>query len=396
MIFSQNLVKSQNQNIPEDNSSFYALLMLGIASFFYGTSVGMNLSSFGFFLKSHNQSSLEISHILSFEMAGNIFVAPFVLILSTKFGIFRFMLFSSVLRGIALVIFGISDTPSLWEFSMFMFGVGGFGLYVALFQWVNFLSKDRNRAFYISVASVAFGSGIGSGPLIILYFDIQLGQITFIISVLICMLMLAPLKMIEYSSPSYLRQSKISVTKILHYAYVPMICALACEFIFFSISEFMPIYLMGQGKSHTDSYLLSSVFTYSGLILAIPVGLLMDRFGRIYMIMIFALAISASIQILPNIVNHEILLPVLFAIISTSINGIRIGGLAVLGDKFKSEDFLAANSTVQALSTIGGFSGVYTTGLAMDMLGDKGFIFSISSLFLTFLFLLVLSTRKKV
>ena len=328
-------------------------------------------------------------------MVGNIFIAPFVLIILSRLGIFRFMLFSTILRGIALIIFGMSDSPICWKFSMFFFGVGGFCLYVALFQWVNSLTNDKNRAFYISIASVAFGAGIGAGPLIILYFSVPLGQTTFTVSVLICMLMLVPLKTVEYSAPNYLRQSKISVTKILHYAYIPMICALACEFIFFSISEFMPIYLMGQGKSHTDSYLLSSVFTYSGLILAIPVGLLMDRLGRIYMIMIFALAISVAIQILPNVVDNQILLPVLFAIISTSINGIRIGGLAVLGDKFKSQDYLAANSTVQALSTIGGFSGVYTTGMAMDRLGDKGFIFSISSLFLVFLFLLAINTIKK-
>ena len=386
--------KSQDETKLKEGDNLRYLFFLVIASIFFGTSAGINIFNFSIYLSEYNLGPASISHILGFDLRGNILIAPFVLLLTTRLGVFNLIILSLFVRNIALALFALSSSEFEWKTSLLLFGMGGFCLYVALFQWINNLAKNEHRATYLSFASVAFGFGISLGPIITIFYGVELENDAFIISILISTLMIFPIYLARKSKPKQIKQTKILVSKIIKFAYLPLICAFASEYVFYTIAEFLPLYSLKLGMEKNQAYMLSAFFTFSGLIFGIPLGMIIDRVNRSKIIILFALAISISAQLIPVVINNILLTGIVFIILSSSINGIIIGGLAILGDRFKGDDFVAANSTLHALSTIGGFAGITITGNAMEKLGNKGFIFSISSLFLVFLALIIFEAYK--
>ncbi len=376
------------------SGSFRALLWLALGCFFYGLSIGINVSNFSIFLLEYNLHTKLISEILSFEIIGNIAVAPFVLILCMRCGLYNLLVISLLLRNISLIIFSLSSDILLLKISMFGFGVGGFILYVLVFQWVNQLAKDERRATYISIASMTFGLGIALGPFLIAFLKIQDEFNIFNISAVLSLIMLIFTVRAKEYEPILPPFRRMSIYKLFIFAQVPVMCAVASEYAYFGISEFLPLFVMKLGKLKQEAYLLLGYFSLSGILLSIPIGMICDRFDRIRIIMVFSLIIICAVEVLPMVMSNFPLTLVVFTFLSASINGLIVITLAILGDKFVGEDLLVAGSAVHAISTIGGYAGITVTGNLMNKLGAKGFVFSFSSLFLVFLVLLLWESYK--
>jgi len=107
-----------------------------------------------------------------------------------------------------------------------------------------------------------------------------------------------------------------------------------------------------------------------------------------------AAGIMIFIQLLPYSLENTYLTFLIFSPLSACLNGIIIGSLAILGDKFRGKDFMTANTIVYAISAIGGYTGIACTGNAMAMLEKGGLVYSISSLYSVFFMMLVLEAVR--
>ncbi|MDX1924356.1 MAG: MFS transporter [Rickettsiaceae bacterium] len=391
MIFQsgQNL-SYQNGNLPiYDKKTFKNLVAFSLACFFYGISAGINLASFALFLSKYKLPTAEITGILSVELIGNLCMAPFMVLLTRKLGIIRLVLISLILRNIFLLIFAFGGNIILWEIGMFGFGLFGFSLYSAIFQRINIIALNTYRGTYLSIASVLFGLGISLGPIFLSFMEIGLSSYTFVVSALASFLMILPIGFVDEikNEKTYVRT--LGIAKIIKYSHIPIMCAIASQFVFFSIVEFLPLYTLEFDKGHSEAYMLLSYFSLSGLILGIPIGMFIDKYDRVKIIMFFALCIATFIQLIPFAMNDSIMIFLVFSPLSACINGTIIAGLAILGDKFRGDDFVAANSTTQAMSMIGGYAGILGTGRAIDVVGGDGLIFSVASVFLVFFAMLI-------
>ncbi len=394
MIFrpSPNL-STQNMTLPlYDKGTFSTLVILSIACFFYGISVGINLSNFAIYLSSFHISTKEVSQILSLEILGNIGMAPFMALLTRRLGIAHLIIVSLVLRNFFLLIFGLSTSEFGWSTGMIGFGLFGFSLYTAIFQHINIIAINQYRGTYISVASVLFGLGIALGPILVSFIGIA-GSETFIVSVIISSLMIIPLLFLNNSKAKLYQFRAINITKLLKFAHIPIMCAVAGEFAFYSMLEFLPVYTTDLDKGSSEALMLVSYFGLSGLLLGIPLGILIDKCDRIKMIMLFTFGVSTLIQLVPFVIHDTLLTFMIFSPLSACMNGTIICGLVIIGDKFCGNDFVAANSTIQAIGMIGGYAGIRCTGNAIELVGGDGLIYSITSVFLVFCGMLFLETN---
>lgn len=378
-----------------DQESFRTLFLLSLSCILYGISVGINLSSFSLYLADSDLDSSEISNILSLEVLGNIIISPFMLLLIRKFGIYRLVIISLILRGFFLTFFGFSDHELTWSIGMLGFGIAGFCLYTVIFQWINYIARSKFRATYLSIASLCFGIGIPLGPILMIIFDINVNKDSFLISLCVSMLMIIPIFMVDKTKIQNFTNSFIGINQIFRFAYIPIIAAIASEYIFFSIYEFLPLYAYINEKTQYETFLLSSYFGLSGIILGIPFGILIDKFDRVKVMIGFSITVTILIQLIPLVINNILFTILVFAPLSASITGIIVTSLAILGDKFRGDEFVIANTIVHAMSTIGGFAGIRITGNLIESKGDLGFIYSISALFFVFLVLLLFSQLTK-
>ena len=125
--------------------------------------------------------------------------------------------------------------------------------------------------------------------------------------------------------------------------------------------------------------MLISYFSLSGLILGIPIGMMIDKFERIKMVMIFTLGMSVLIQLVPLVMHDTLLTFLVFSPLSACMNGIVICGLVIIGDKFSGNSFVAANSMIQAIGMIGAYAGIRCTGSTIELVGPEGLIYSVAS-----------------
>jgi len=392
MIFRSNF-NSENNGFKSENN-YVVIILLALACFFYGLSSGINDSSFNYYLAGFNLDDSKVSSILNYELFGNIFSAPFILILVSRLGLYKALIFAIVLKNIFLLMFGSGVDSSIWYPAIFGFGLTGFIVFVGMYQWINSISEDYSRATYLSIISFSFGLGIVLGPYLVSTLNITSGKMVFITSFVCSSLMIIPILLAYKYRPLDYKHHKLSIFKLLKYAYVPIMCSISAEYIILALAKFLPIFAVTHGKLADDASMLGTYFTISGLLFTIPMGIMIDRFDRLGVVTIFSLMIAVTIQIVPIVMDNQILMLGTFAILSSAINGIIICSLAILGDRFKGDAFIIANIVVHTLSIVGGYAGEVTTGLAIDKLGSSGLIFSISALFLVSLALLLIESYK--
>lgn len=395
MIFNSGILRQDL--IGTENSSYYSqlksLFLISCICFFYGLSAGINIHGFGLFFEKFDLSSIQISRIFSIDIVGGISISSFVMLLTYNLGLYRIIVFALFLRNIAVIIFLFSVSYEIICCSMFFFGIAGFIIYTSIFQWANYLTVDKVRATYIAVVITAFGLGIALGPVLLVLTNLEV-ETTLWISIMISFFILVPLAYLKNSAPIFTEYKPIKISYLIYSARIPIICAFAADYIFYAIQTFLPEFVMSYGYLQQKAYLIMGYFGLSGLLLSIPFGIILDRYNRIRILMLFSLAIAVCMQIMPQVINNINYTLILFLILSSSLNGIIICVFTMLGDKFRGGNLILANSLVHAISAIGGYAGVRATSSVVDNMGNRGLIFSISSLFLVFLGLLLVEAYK--
>ncbi|MDX1916713.1 MAG: MFS transporter [Rickettsiaceae bacterium] len=372
-------LSSQNAATPLYNkNSFVILILLAPACFFYGISAGINLANFAIYLGTFHLSTSEITQILAFDIIGNVMMAPLMPFLIRYFGIKKFIILSIILRNVFLFLFGFAWSYSGWVLSMFGFGLFGFSLYTTIFQLINMIASNEYRGTYLSVASVLFGLGMSLGPIINSFFNLE-SSYDFAISALIATLMIIPVYFLPKSIDYPYSLHAINITKLLKFSHISIMCAIVGEFTFYSMHEFLPVYTIESDKGQSEAFMLISYFSLSGLMLGIPIGMIIDRFERIKIIMILVLGISALIQLLPFAMHDTFFAFLIFSPLSACMNGVIICGLVIIGDKFRGHEFVAAHSTIQAIGMVGAYAGIKCTGRTIELVGADGLIYSVAS-----------------
>ncbi len=395
MIFNSGIL-SQNRRSSEASSYFKvarSLFLMSCICFLYGLSAGINLHSFGNFLEKFDLTKEQSSAIFSMDIVGAVSITSFMLLLNYKLGLYKLVTSALFLRNISIAIFLVSASYESLCVAMFFFGIGGFVIYTSIFQWVNFLTVDNVRGTYLSIVITAFGLGIALGPVVIVLTNLST-EMTIVTSIIISSFILVPLGYLKSYAPVYSDYAPIKISYLIYSARIPIICAFAIDYIFYSLQTFLPSFIMSYGYLEQKAYLLIGYFGLSGLLLSVPFGIILDKYNRIRILMLLSLAIALCMQIIPHVIQNVTYSLILFLILSSSINGILICIFSMLGDKFRGGNLILANSLVHTVSAIGGYAGVRSTSNIIDNMGNRGLIFSISSLFLVFLALLLVEAYK--
>ena len=357
MIFSRSILSHQTHKA--DNLDYLRdikpLFILATICFLYGISAGAYIHSLNIFLSTLNLSNAQIDKIQSIDILGGLVISPFVMFVVYKLGLYNLIILSLLLRTAGLVILVLVSSYELLCFGMFCFGVGGFVLYVCIFHWVNCIAINNVRATFISVAITTFGLGISMGPMILVFLKIDVGMIIKL-SIITSLLIFFPLKSLKTYEPTYTFYMDTKLSRFFIAARIPIMCALASDFIFYAVKDFLPTFAMSHNYLQYQAYLLVGYFGLSGLFFCIPLGIILDKFNRIRILILLSLAIAVSVQLIPLVIDNLVFTLIIFLVLSTSINGIIISLFSILGDKFSGGNLILATSIVHAASTIGSYS----------------------------------------
>lgn len=370
------------------------LRIILIAIVIIGISSGINISSFAILLTNLKLSSLHKSSVLSCEFIGSLVVAPFTLLLNSYFGIYRVMLLGLLTRTIGLLIFVSSGIMHLWMLGLFVYGAGTFLIINATQQIVNSIDSN-NRAKNIAYINTFYIFGMGLGSLFLYILDLSASFRTINISIIIGMLsVILFLKLKKYNAEiAYI--TDISINKLFSYARLPFIAAFASEFAYYSLIIYIPLYALSHSVTQQNSYLLNTVINISMVFITIPVIKLLEKYNRINIITIATIALIIAFQLIKNSITNITMIVLILSVISVSLNIIKINSIAIIGDRFFGHSLVAAQSTINAMVSLGSYTGVIATGYCIDLMNEEGLIFSISAIFLVFLVYIALEKLGK-
>ena len=378
--------------LSNENSKTYTIAIIALILIFYGVSVGINITGFALFLNQEGFSKIQIGHILSMELAGNLMIAPILPKISEYLGIFKVMLIALILRSFCLIMFAENSAIAQHMIWLFGFGVSGFALFASVQYWGASTASGEYKSTIISLFNVAFGAGIACGVVLLLFRPEKISSELFYVSVLFSAVILIPILFARHLMPSESEKIvHVAPSKIIKFAQIPILCGLVANYILLALGNFVVLYAMERGVLYKDAIMINVYMIAGNILLTIPIGIALDKFNKVASLVVILVIAIASIVAIPFVIKSTILTVIVFLIVSAATGGIYVVGISMLTDKFRTQNLVTANIVMLMMNAIGGFAGVSATGAAIQYWGQQGLVMSLFVLVFFFLLFVVYS-----
>jgi MFS family permease len=363
----------------QENSVNYkrVIILVAVAAFIHGLSIGIDFVIAPLMFEEAGLNKTIIGALLAIEISAPIFIAPLLPKFASKYGIKRILIGSMLCRNIMLMLLPAVHSIYYWMFVMLIFGLGGFTFFSTIQIWVNSVCSNNNRGVSLGVLSAAVSLGITLGPMILKLVGIS-GTLPFICSGALGLIAFIPLYLIINTLKASYTNQRASILSVIKRTPSAIAGGFTVDFIFFSLSSFIVIYGIEHGLSKEDASFLVTSMLLGSILLDIPGGWIADRVNRKHMMVVCAIIILACSQAIRFVIHSEILSGLVFALWLGSAGSLYTCALALLGDRFKNNNLVAANSAFAFTNCLGGISGVLLSGAAIDFFGPEGLNISIS------------------
>ena len=325
-------------------------------------------------------SEFLIGSIASFGPLGLIFSGFFVTKLLKKFGFYKIIFISAVTQGLCIILMLEFFHPINLSMCFFIFGIMGGLTWMTMDTWVNIVSNNSNRGKSIGIYNSSVTTGLALGPLIVGV----LGTSSRI-PLIVCM-MLVGLKIISLISikkyvnqviiPEQSSKMKFSILAISPFVFFAIFCAGIEDSSFLAL---FPAFMINDFFTDKQIGLYIFIGGIFGVLCQPFIGALSDNFSK--RIIIFLLLFSHICWLmLLNFSNSNPYL-IIFALMisgfaSTSLYTVT---LAYLGERINVTDIAFATSLFIIIYELGEYLGPIIVGFNMNIYGNSGFIYTLSS-----------------
>ena len=325
-------------------------------------------------------SEFLIGSIASFGPLGLIFSGFFVTKLLKKFGFYKIIFISAVTQGLCIILMLEFFHPINLSMCFFIFGIMGGLTWMTMDTWVNIVSNNSNRGKSIGIYNSSVTTGLALGPLIVGV----LGTSSRI-PLIVCM-MLVGFKIISLISikkyvnqviiPEQSSKMKFSILAISPFVFFAIFCAGIEDSSFLAL---FPAFMINDFFTDKQIGLYIFIGGLFGVLCQPFIGALSDNFSK--RIIIFLLLFSHICWLmLLNFSNSNPYL-IIFALMisgfaSTSLYTVT---LAYLGERINVTDIAFATSLFIIIYELGEYLGPIIVGFNMNIYGNSGFIYTLSS-----------------
>lgn len=378
-----------------------AMLVITTGAFLVSVSVGMNAVIFPTTLKAYGASTSMIGLILSIEIISVLVISTSVPHLVARLGIRGALLLTTLLRVPALLLLAYVTGIPAWIGLVFIHGIGNF-LFVLLMQtWLNSVVTDSSRGFSLALYGTALSLGLACGPLVLNNLGLvadQLGAMSRVLtrfmnerldmlidpaisaatrdqllaSGLISMLAVLPVIIGGFLIPKVTSTRRTLLRTVIVKTPAAMFAVAMAGVSIFGVQSFIVIYGLENGLDVTRAAYLLSAFMLGAIVLEAPIAWASDRTDRRVVIILAAfLSLTCAVFLPIAIYTYWMALGLLF-IWGGIIGGLYSTCLALIGDRFRGPDLIAANAAFSVMDSLGGVIGVLFIGLAMQTFGSDG------------------------
>jgi MFS family permease len=310
----------------------------------------------------------------------------------------RFGYQTTIILGIGITIVSIACIPIfpniwLWTVLRFGVGIGDSLLHYTTQLWITSHAPKEKSGRFISQYGFAYGLGFSLGPLGL---NLLSSGITVPIYILVIILMAALFLSIRFDQRKILieqekkEQEKGQISKVYRWGFVALCPAFIYGIVETVVTSGLPVYGLREGMSKSTISLLITTFTWSGLLLQIPLGMIADRVGRLKVFFILSTIGTIGTMLIPWVNGYPWLFILLFAILGGMLGSFFSMGLAFLIDILPRNYLPTANAIAAIHFSLGSIIGPYGGGLAIQYISTGSLFYMVAIILFIFLILLTL------
>ena len=325
-------------------------------------------------------SEFLIGSIASFGPLGLIFSGFFVTKLLKKFGFYKIIFISAVTQGLCIILMLEFFHPINLSMCFFIFGIMGGLTWMTMDTWVNIVSNNSNRGKSIGIYNSSVTTGLALGPLIVGVLGTSSRIPLIVCMILVGYKIISLISIKKYVNqviiPEQSSKMKFSILAISPFVFFAIFCAGIEDSSFLAL---FPAFMINDFFTDKQIGLYIFIGGLFGVLCQPFIGALSDNFNK--RIIIFLLLFSHICWLmLLNFSNSNPYL-IIFALMisgfaSTSLYTVT---LAYLGERINVTDIAFATSLFIIIYELGEYLGPIIVGFNMNIYGNSGFIYTLSS-----------------
>ena len=325
-------------------------------------------------------SEFLIGSIASFGPLGLILSGFFVTKLLKKFGFYKIIFISAVTQGLCIILMLEFFHPINLSMCFFIFGIMGGLTWMTMDTWVNIVSNNSNRGKSIGIYNSSVTTGLALGPLIVGVMGTSSRIPLTVCMILVGFKIISLISIKKYVNqviiPEQSSKMKFSILAISPFVFFAIFCAGIEDSSFLAL---FPAFMINDFFTDKQIGLYIFIGGLFGVLCQPFIGALSDNFNK--RIIIFLLLFSHICWLmLLNFSNSNPYL-IIFALMisgfaSTSLYTVT---LAYLGERINVTDIAFATSLFIIIYELGEYLGPIIVGFNMNIYGNPGFIYTLSS-----------------
>ena len=325
-------------------------------------------------------SEFLIGSIASFGPLGLILSGFFVTKLLKKFGFYKIIFISAITQGLCIILMLEFFHPINLSMCFFIFGIMGGLTWMTMDTWVNIVSNNSNRGKSIGIYNSSVTTGLALGPLIVGVMGTSSRIPLTVCMILVGFKIISLISIKKYVNqviiPEQSSKMKFSILAISPFVFFAIFCAGIEDSSFLAL---FPAFMINDFFTDKQIGLYIFIGGIFGVLCQPFIGALSDNFSK--RIIIFLLLFSHICWLmLLNFSNSNPYL-IIFALMisgfaSTSLYTVT---LAYLGERINVTDIAFATSLFIIIYELGEYLGPIIVGFNMNIYGNPGFIYTLSS-----------------
>jgi MFS family permease len=342
------------------------------------------MSLIGVRLGMSNTPPTEIGWIMTFYSVGFVVGSIFAQRLLIRVGHIRAFSTLASLAAMAALLYPFADDFWVWSLLRVVGGFSVAGLFIAIESWFSAVASDNNRATLFSLYTIAAYSAAASGQVILGQSSGLPISTAFIIAGLLLIAAVIPLSASRLQSPPLETAEFMSLGRLWRKSALGLFSAFCGGLLIGSFYALVPLFATLSGIETDQIATLMSISVMSAMLFAWPIGWLCDRITRSKVLATTAM-IAAAAALGASLFGSEqfVLLILSTSIFMAMIAAIYSIAVAITNDLIRSEERVAASSTLMLSYGLGSIAGPL---LGSMLLGS----FSPGSLFLGFVMILLI------
>lgn len=267
----------------------------------------------------------------------------------------------------------LTDNTAAWIALRFLMGATIALPWIVGETWVNHIADDSHRARIISFYAVSFFSGFALGPVLLEHFGID-SPWAFAVGAIGALLAAVPIYLARDLAPDLAHEPATGLLGGMRMAPAAMAGGFLGGFLETSHFALLPNVAMAGGMEEGNALRLLTALIVGGLVTQYTLGWIADLTSRKKLLVALGLIYAALIAAFPlTITNTGFALALIF-VIGTTVIGLYMVGLAMLGQDVQPSQLATANAAFIMMYTTGSIAGPVISGAVMTDSPILGFV----------------------